>query len=101
MTEWNQALTAALGALPEFGMIDASDAKLSIVALMHDETPGGMARLNIGKTARWDNQTGTIRGVRTNPDRKGRLCYVVAGPGWTREVPVNSVEVVRPTEHRP
>lgn len=58
MTEWNQALTAALGVLPEYGMIDADDAKLAIVALMHDESPYGIAERNIGKTVRWDNQTG-------------------------------------------
>ena len=96
MTEWNQALTAALAELPEYGMIDASDAKFAIVALMHDETPEGTAKRNIGRTAKWDGNHGRIVGMRTNPKRKGRLCYLVsvAGKIMPVEVPVESVEVV-------
>lgn len=92
MTEWNQAITAALGALP-------CGEKYEWIAdrvrgLMRDETPHGLAMRNIGRAVRWDNQTGTIRGVRTNPGRKDRLCYLIAGCFGTVERPVESVEVV-------
>ena len=94
MTEWNQALTAAMAELPEFGQIDADDAKLAIVALMHDETPEGTAKRNLGRTAKWDGNNGRIVGMRTNPGRKDRLCYLIAGCFGTVEKPVESVEVV-------
>ena len=59
---------------------------------LHDESPAG----NLGRTAMWDGNHGRIVGMRTNPKRKGRLCYLVsvAGKFMPVEVPVESVEVV-------
>lgn len=94
MTDWNAALTAALGVIPGGTICDPQQIADAIRALMHDESPRGMAERNIGKACKFaENQTGTIRGLRTDA-KKGRLCYVVAWAFGTVELAVESVEVV-------
>ena len=93
MNEWNQALAAALGVLPCGEQYEWIAERVR--GLMHDESPRGMAERNINRTARWDNQTGRIVGVRMNPQRKDRLCYVVEDSFKRHsDMPVESVEVV-------
>jgi hypothetical protein len=94
LSEWNQALTAALAVIPGGSVADPQAIADLIRALMHDESPRGMAERNMGRTVKRDNQTGTIRGVRTDPKKKDRLCYVVAGAFGRVDWPVESVEVV-------
>lgn len=87
LSEWNQAITTVLCVLR-----NAEDAE-RVRGLMRDETPRGAADRNIGRTARWDNQTGRIVGV-VNERKRDRLCYVIAGAFGRVERTVESVEVV-------
>ena len=92
MTEWNAALTAALGVIPGGTTADPQEIADGIRGLMHDESPRGTAERNLGRSAKWENQTGRIIGVRTNP-KTNRLCYVVSGAFGSVELPVEVVEV--------
>ena len=80
--------------IPGGTVADPAEIADSIRGLFQDETPYGVATRNIGRSVRWDNQTGTIRGVRTDPKKKDRLCYVVAGAFGTKDWPCEKVEVV-------
>jgi hypothetical protein len=94
MTEWNRAITAVLAIIPDTIHADTEEIRGAVRALMHDESPRGVAERNMGRTVKRDNQTGTIRGVRTDPKKKDRLCYVVAGAFGRVDWPCDSVEVV-------
>ena len=85
MSEWNEAIQAAIAAAPE------SEAVLR--GLLRDESRDAVQRRNIGRQARWANQTGRIVGCRRSV--KGVECYVVSGAFGSADVPVADVEVER------
>ena len=94
MSEWNNAIEAAIAAAPE------SEAVLR--GLLRDESPEAVLIRDIGKRCRWKSpsgaqMTGTIRGFDPLPPKKTPGgCYVVqSDDGDVWHPSVASVEVDR------